>query len=255
VTPSTFFHSSTPVAEVETFSTPGTADVTPAESKKLGGIKKHYATMPHGFTQCVKDQVKHGLSKDHANRRCAVIMDLAKGTTKWRGKAKEEAIEILAECLELLYEAGTEHGGRGLLRLMEEDGEVFIANALIEGAPRWMLPVAARKANFKPTDPEKNSDFEKKHPRGTGARGGQFIRKGSSGVEVNAVQQRLDIARTGTFGGNTIKRVEKFQKAHGLQVDGVVGAQTVAAMRGQKAAPGALSKNDRRYLRRYARRT
>ena len=255
MTPSSFFGSGAALAEKEEFTKPGTANVTPADSHKLKGIKRHYALMPHGFTQCVKDQVKHGLSKDHANRRCAVIMDLAKGTTKWRGKAKEEAVEILAECLELLHEAGSAYGGQGLLKLIEEDTEVFMANSLVEGAPRWMLPIAARKANFKPTNPEKNSDFEKKHPRGKGTTGGQFVRKGSSGVEVNAVQQRLNITRTGTYGGNTTKRVEQFQKQHGLTVDGVVGAQTVAAMRGQKAAPGALSKNDRRYLRRYARRT
>lgn len=257
MTPSSFFHSSTPVAEVETFSKPGTADVTAGDRKKLSGLLKHYGTAPHGFTKCKRDQMKHGLTEDHANRRCAVIMDLAKGTTKWRGKDKKVAEEVIAEALGFLQEVGTEFGGAALVRLMEQDSEVFAASKIVESAPRWMLPVAARQPGFKPSSPEKgsSSEFNKKHPRGSGTQGGQFVRKGSSGVEVGAVQQRLGVTRTNTFTGQTKRRVEKFQKNHGLSVDGVVGAQTVAAMRGQKAAPGALSKNDRRYLRRYARRT
>lgn len=57
---------------------------------KLKGIIEHYKGMEHGFTTCVRDQVKHGLSDDHAKRRCAVVKDLGEGTTKWRkgGKAK-----------------------------------------------------------------------------------------------------------------------------------------------------------------------
>lgn len=158
------------------------------------------------------------------------------------GKAEEEARE------------------RGEFELL-----VAEAAALIEAAPKWMLPIAATRPGFKPLKPEKkkgsstNSEFNRLHPRGTGAQGGRFVRKGSSGAEVSAVQRRLGISETGTYGGHTIKRVERFQKNHGLQVDGVVGTQTVAALRGQagakKVAPGALTKGDRRYLRRYTRRT
>jgi len=61
--------------EVETFSKPGTADVTPGDTKKIAPLAKHYLAKPHPFTSCVRDQVKHGLSKDHANRRCAVLLD------------------------------------------------------------------------------------------------------------------------------------------------------------------------------------
>lgn len=57
----------------ETFSRPGTADVTPAEKKKLAPLLKHYCPMEHTFSVCFRDQVKHGLSKEHAKRRCAVI--------------------------------------------------------------------------------------------------------------------------------------------------------------------------------------
>lgn len=64
-------------------------DVTPRARAKLKGILDHYRKKAHPFTACVSDQVKNGLTKDHAERRCAVIKDLALGTTKWRGKDKK----------------------------------------------------------------------------------------------------------------------------------------------------------------------
>jgi hypothetical protein len=71
----------------ETFSTPGAGDVTPAEKKRLKGLLAKYG---NDFTQCVKDQKKHGLSDDHAKRRCAVLKDVAQGTTKWRSGGKKK---------------------------------------------------------------------------------------------------------------------------------------------------------------------
>lgn len=62
-------------AKVETFSKPGTADVTPSDRKKIEPLARHYLSMDHPFTHCVADQIKHGLSQDHANRRCAVLLD------------------------------------------------------------------------------------------------------------------------------------------------------------------------------------
>jgi hypothetical protein len=60
----------------ETFSKPGTADVSPADRKKLRALIAHYAKKPHPFTACYRDQIKHGLSPEHAKRRCAVIKKL-----------------------------------------------------------------------------------------------------------------------------------------------------------------------------------
>ncbi len=74
----------------ETFSSPGAGDVTPDERKKIAPLIRHYLSKPHPFTACVRDQRKHGLSEDHANRRCAVLIDIAKGTTMWRGKGKDK---------------------------------------------------------------------------------------------------------------------------------------------------------------------
>lgn len=79
---------------------PGTnfTKVPPKNVAKLRPIIDHYKGMAHPFTACVRDQVKHGLSQDHANRRCAVVKDLGAGTTKWRkgaksGKVAEEVLE------------------------------------------------------------------------------------------------------------------------------------------------------------------
>lgn len=63
----------------EEFTKPGTKNVSGSDRKKLSGLIKHYMGMAHPFTQCVKDQIKHGLPEDHAKRRCAVIKQLGQG--------------------------------------------------------------------------------------------------------------------------------------------------------------------------------
>jgi hypothetical protein len=60
----------------EQFTKPGTANVSASDRKKLSPLIRHYMSMAHPFTQCVKDQKKHGLSDDHAKRRCAVLKQL-----------------------------------------------------------------------------------------------------------------------------------------------------------------------------------
>lgn len=75
-----------------------------ANVAKLKGIVQHYKAMAHPFTSCVRDQIKHGLSEDHANRRCAVVKDLGQQSTKWRkggkGKVSEECERLLVEALD-----------------------------------------------------------------------------------------------------------------------------------------------------------
>ena len=125
------------LGEVEQFTKPGTANVSPADKSKLSGLLKHYAGMAHPHATCVRDQVKHGLSKDHANRRCAVLKDIIRGTTKWRnnegliaaaGKGDEEAAALLETALDahrFVTEASEEFGGAAIaeMALQEADGE------------------------------------------------------------------------------------------------------------------------------------
>jgi len=98
---------------------------------------------------------------------------------------------------------------------------------------------------------------ESKHPRGaTGtSKGGKFVSSGSSGKEAAAVNERLGV-KGKKFGDASKKAVEAFQKKRGLKVDGIVGTQTVAALKGSKGAksakPGKLSDTDIKYLRKGA---
>lgn len=93
----------------------------------------------------------------------------------------------------------------------------------------------AKPVPGQPTNPE----FEKLHPRGTGEKGGQFVAKGSEGSQVTAVQAQLNrtgikpkVKEDGDFGDMTEQAVREFQKSEGnLEVDGIVGPKTTAAIR------------------------
>ncbi len=64
------------------------ADVSPEDKKKLKGILKWMAKSPHPFTKCKKALLAHGWSEERANKTCAVLKDVQRGTTKWRKGAK-----------------------------------------------------------------------------------------------------------------------------------------------------------------------
>lgn len=102
---------------------------------------------------------------------------------------------------------------------------------------------------------------EQKHPRAKKgervgrSKGGQFIRKGASGEQVKAIQRELGIKPTGEFDERTRKAVVAYQRKHGLQVDGIVGAQTAGFMRDRPGVkPGRLTKSDKAFLRNRGRR-
>lgn len=123
-----------PVREAEQFTKPGTANVSPSDLAKLRPLMAHYAKMPHPFTSCKRDQIKHGLTEDHANRRCAVLKDLIRGTTKWRNNeelTEEEAALVGAYALGVL-----------------EDMEASLGEELVEelGLQEEALTSKARKS-------------------------------------------------------------------------------------------------------------
>lgn len=68
---------------------------------------------------------------------------------------------------------------------------------------------------------------------------GTTLKVGSTGAWVKEVQRMLGITQDGIFGSETHNAVASFQAAHGLAVDGVVGAKTFAALRASD--PGSYS--------------
>jgi hypothetical protein len=74
--------------------------------KKLGPLVRHYMKQAHPFTSCVNDNTKR-FGKDRAERVCAVLKDVGKGTTKWRkgGKVSEADVDAV---IDALVEAGLE---------------------------------------------------------------------------------------------------------------------------------------------------
>jgi len=57
--------------------------VGPEARHKLHGLLRYYAKKPHPFTACVHDNRKR--FGPNAERVCAVLKDIIRGTTKWRG--------------------------------------------------------------------------------------------------------------------------------------------------------------------------
>jgi Transglycosylase-like domain/Putative peptidoglycan binding domain len=53
---------------------------------------------------------------------------------------------------------------------------------------------------------------------------------GSAGSAVSALQAALGLRQTGRFTPATARAVRRFQRAHGLAVDGIVGPQTAGAL-------------------------
>jgi hypothetical protein len=59
--------------------------VGPKARHQLKGILKHYAKEKEPFRACVRDNTKR-FGKDGAERVCATLKDIIRGTTRWRGK-------------------------------------------------------------------------------------------------------------------------------------------------------------------------
>jgi peptidoglycan hydrolase-like protein with peptidoglycan-binding domain len=82
---------------------------------------------------------------------------------------------------------------------------------------------------------DKTKDVEKNfaiNPVGTKT---SNFRKGSSGDDVAYIQRQLGVKADRQYGDITRKAVMDFQKKHGLKVDGIVGDQTMSAMKRQEA--------------------
>jgi hypothetical protein len=62
-----------------------------------------------------------------------------------------------------------------------------------------------------------------------------LLKLGSKGQEVKELQQALGLTPSGEFDAATLKAVKAYQSKKGLMVDGLVGKQTLGAIRAQNA--------------------
>lgn len=266
--------------------------VTPENRKKVGPLVRHYMKQAHPFTACVNDNTKR-FGEDRAKRICAVVKDMGKRTTKWRkggsGKVQEAPAEVdydalvaeawddviaptleaegvtveeLADWSEMAVAAGVleavtfepdelveaarvAEAGAVMARGHRRPGESLTDfGKRMKGADRQAQAAADAKKKTRSGD-SASSDFEKKHPRG---RGGKWkVSVGGQAVEVSA---GADGNLRATSSSDAIRR---FQRQHGLTVDGVIGRQTAAALLGNKGASkvrvGRMSDEQRRKLR------
>ncbi len=67
--------------------------------------------------------------------------------------------------------------------------------------------------------------------------GSRLLEHGARGTDVAAAQRELGIHADGDFGPKTEQAVREFQKSHELAADGVIGAQTRAALDKSREAP------------------
>lgn len=56
------------------------------------------------------------------------------------------------------------------------------------------------------------------------------LKLGSRGNEVKALQEKLNLKADGIFGSITEEAVKDFQRSNGLEVDGIVGANTLSKL-------------------------
>lgn len=81
--------------------------------------------------------------------------------------------------------------------------------------------------------------IEKAYRAGTGEASPAVLRIGSRGAAVTKLQRALGIADDGNFGPTTRAAVVEFQQRHSLKPDGIVGAETWAAIETDSPAPPA----------------
>jgi peptidoglycan hydrolase-like protein with peptidoglycan-binding domain len=72
--------------------------------------------------------------------------------------------------------------------------------------------------------------------------GGSSLKSGADGSTVVALQHALGVPADGAFGPKTRRAVRRFQRSHGLTVDGIAGPATLGALGIAASAPATTKK-------------
>jgi hypothetical protein len=162
----------------------GTANVSPADMKKLSPLLRHYGKMEHPFAACVRDNRKRfGKATE---KYCAVLKDLIKGTTKWRSTERkknlsdeelgefilhwedypdnyiDEFVEFLSQLTEedvklMLSENDNDYEGQNMLEVLSANAfagfnqlkqkvEVALNEDSVAGMDRWVEDISDSQA-------------------------------------------------------------------------------------------------------------
>ena len=122
--------------------------VGPEARKKLSPLLRFYAGKRHPFTSCIRDNTKR-FGADRAQKTCAVLKDLIRGTTKWRGDERKKSLsedptpEEVAEFNALVDEIGLELPEEQEEALLSLDDELIAAMLADSDDPTSAIPDVA----------------------------------------------------------------------------------------------------------------
>lgn len=142
-----------------------------------------------------------------------------------------------------IYDAKTEDAVRRFQKAANIRVDGIAGPATLQKLEGWRAAVTVntnRVAAKKPTTRTSQKNQPKPSPKiarnTTKRRNPNLLTKGDEGQAVKALQERLRVAgfyygnSTGIFGPITEDAVKRFQRAYGLDVDGIVGAQTLTKL-------------------------
>jgi len=123
----------------------------------------------------------------------------------------------------------------------------LVGNGMVDTRTLAALESRSRKAAKPPSQPTNPSAVET--PQKTRQLQISLLRRGDTSSQVKSIQQQLQASGyfeqsiTGSFDAATEVAVIKFQKAHGLMTDGIVGPKTLAVLKSQSQKPGVINQS------------
>jgi GH24 family phage-related lysozyme (muramidase) len=111
----------------------------------------------------------------------------------------------------------------GLYRRRTEEAEMFLKDVEVHQTPadNWVSRLQA-ECNAQGYSKQTVDGIPGKNTLA----GCPLLKYGSRGNITKLLQEKLGISTDGIFGNQTLQAVQNFQKAHGLQPDGIVGQNT-----------------------------